>query len=164
MNENETSGPGHYFQNDASMLEPGNAYPEGFKESDLVPGPLKKERKKREPKAKLEAVVKTDGGGLRFDTGKPPLELIPPEMLFAHAEVSAFGSTKYQVRNWERGMSYSKCFACALRHLFYWWMGEDRDKESGLHHLHHALWNVAALVTYLTTYPEGDDRPRKGVK
>lgn len=104
---------------------------------------------------------KIDGGGLRYNTGKLPMELIPPSLLIALAEVLKKGAEKYEPRNWERGMDYSKCYACLLRHLLAWWGGEDLDKESGLHHLKHVACNTAFLLEYLESYPKGDDRPSK---
>ena len=44
-------------------------------------------------------------GGIKFDEGKAPLELIAPEMLFATATVLGFGAAKYAPRNWEKGMA-----------------------------------------------------------
>ena len=100
-----------------------------------------------------------DGGGLRFNNGKLPLELVPVEALESMAEVLRFGAKKYAPRNWERGMKRSICYACAMRHLTKWFRGEDKDEESGLSHLDHALTNLAMLVTYERRGIGADDRP-----
>lgn len=106
--------------------------------------------------------------GLRFDAGKPRVDLVPPSMMLSAASVCAFGAQKYGDRNWERGMPYGKVYASLQRHLLAWWGGEERDAESGMPHTWHVLWNAMALVEYerrLTagTLPaEADDRPREG--
>jgi hypothetical protein len=103
--------------------------------------------------------IPADGGGLRYNEGKPPLELIPPEMIWAVAEVLAYGAKKYAPRTFERGMSWSTVYACLFRHLLKWFQGEDRDAESGLSHLDHVLWNAMALVVYERRRIGTDDRP-----
>ena len=105
-----------------------------------------------------EAVV-PDGGGLRYNEGKPPMELIPPEALWAMAEVLGVGAKKYARRNWERGMSWGTVYACLFRHLLKWFQGQDRDEESGCSHLDHVLWNAMALVVYERRKIGTDDRP-----
>lgn len=63
-------------------------------------------------------------------------------------------------RNWEKGMSWGRCYAACLRHLWAWWRGEDNDPETGLSHLDHALCCLLFLSTFVkrrvTTF---DDRP-----
>lgn len=103
--------------------------------------------------------------GLRFDAGKPRMDLVPPSVMTAIATVAAFGAGKYGDRNWERGMPYSKVYAPLMRHLMAWWQGEHLDAESGLPHLYHIAWNAAALVEYARRLQDGtlpmtvDDRP-----
>lgn len=105
--------------------------------------------------------VKLDGGGLRLNEGKLPLELVPPSAIFALGSVLAAGAKKYAPRNWERGMKWSVCYACCLRHLLKWFSGEDKDPETGLSHLYHALCNIAFLIEYEQTCPELDDRVKR---
>ncbi len=102
-------------------------------------------------------------GGLRLDTGKPRVELVPPSSTIAIAEVLGASSEprgKYPERNWERGMKWSKSYAPAMRHLLAWWQGEDIDKESGLPHLWHAHTDLAFLVEWARTGTGEDDRPK----
>jgi hypothetical protein len=61
-------------------------------------------------------------------------------------------------RNWEKGLSFCECFACAFRHMMKWFRGHDIDKESGLPHLAHAAWNLMAILHLSFTKPEFDDR------
>lgn len=86
--------------------------------------------------------------GLRYNAGKARLDLVTPSAMLAIAEVASFGAQKYLPRNWEKGMPYGESYASCLRHLFAWWNGEDTDPESGVNHLNHALWNIAALIEF----------------
>lgn len=96
---------------------------------------------------------------LRDDDGKAPIDLIPPEVILALAEVYRFGAKKYAPRNWEKGMAWSRVYNSAMRHLLAFWGGEDIDAESGLPHVQHALWNCAALAWYKEHCQDKDDRP-----
>lgn len=125
----------------------------------------KREAEEGEKQAPLQDVSNVtpiaNGTGLRYNKGKLPIKLVPPSSILAMAEVFAAGAEKYAERNWEKGFSWSVPYECAMRHLLVWWAGEDLDKESGKHHLKHALTNIAMLVEFLDTYPSGDDRPRR---
>lgn len=97
--------------------------------------------------------------GRKDDQGKNRLELIPPELIESVGRVLTFGATKYDDRNWEKGMKWSRVFGAVLRHLWAWWRGEQYDPESGFSH----LWHAAACITFLITYEQRqigeDDRP-----
>ena len=100
-------------------------------------------------------------GAFRDDNGKPPIHLIPPDVILRLARVYQYGAKKYAPRNWEKGMDWSRMYDSAMRHLLAFWNGEDLDPESGLPHIDHALWNVAGLAHYAAFYRDRDDRPRK---
>jgi len=109
--------------------------------------------------------------GFKKDEGKVRLELIPPELIFAVGEILTFGSKKYPYRNWEKGMSWGRCYGALMRHLWSWWGGKgptthsflfgDLDEETGRSH----LWHAACCITFLLTYEERnigtDDRVTK---
>ena len=97
--------------------------------------------------------------GLRYNEGKNRLDLIPVRAVEEIGKVFTFGSKKYEPRNWERGMEWSKVLASLKRHIAAFESGEDFDKESGLYHLAHAGCNVMFLLEYYKTHPEFDDRP-----
>ncbi len=103
---------------------------------------------------------KADGGGLRYNQNKEPLELVPPSLVFAVAAVLKKGAEKYAPRNWERGMPYTTVLGCLLRHVFKWAspFHSDIDEETKLNHLWHAACNIAMLIEYDLTCPEMDDR------
>ena len=46
-------------------------------------------------------------GGRKFDDGKLPYDLLPPEFLEGTAAVLGFGAQKYSARNWEIGIDAS---------------------------------------------------------
>lgn len=98
-------------------------------------------------------------GGLRFDQGKTPYHLLPPELMHGVAEILAFGAQKYAPRNWEKGMDWSRVYSSLQRHLQAWWGGEDKDPETGMPHLWHVACNAAFLVAYEKRGVGNDDRP-----
>jgi hypothetical protein len=73
--------------------------------------------------------------------------------------VLEFGAAKYGPRNWEKGMAWHRPYSAAMRHLWAWWMGEDRDQETGLSHLAHALCCIMFLMAYVKRGGGTDDRP-----
>ncbi len=110
--------------------------------------------------------------GKKFDTGKTRLELLPPELLFAVGEILTFGASKYDDRNWEKGMSWSRVYGALMRHMWAWWGGKgpttenfvfgSLDLETGKPH----LWHAGCCIAFLITYEErkiGEDDRAKGV-
>jgi hypothetical protein len=91
---------------------------------------------------------KKTGVGLRYDTGKNRLDLIPPEWEWELGRVLTAGANKYADRNWELGMDWSKIVGPLRRHLNCFLRGERLDKETGCHHLGHVAWNALALLSY----------------
>jgi hypothetical protein len=79
------------------------------------------------------------------------------------ANVFDYGRGKYAAWNWARGMAWTVPLACAARHILAMIRGETNDSESGKPHRGHAYCNVVMLLTYETTYTDGDDRPAKGL-
>lgn len=99
--------------------------------------------------------------GRKDDQGKLPYDLIAPELLEEVARVLRFGAQKYEPRNWEGGMKWSRCFAALMRHMWAYWRGEDKDPETGFLHLAHAACCVMFLLAYQLRRAGEDDRPRK---
>ena len=101
---------------------------------------------------------KQQNEAIRYDSEKPRMDLIPPEVLVALGKVLGFGAEKYEHRNWEKGLNWGRITGALLRHITAWMGGEDCDKESGLHHLHHAACNIAFLITHIERNLGVDDR------
>ena len=98
---------------------------------------------------------------MKFDSNKPPLHLIPPEILLEVAEIFAFGAEKYGENNWRDdggSTGYGRTYSSIQRHLNAFWMGEDQDSESGKSHLTHAITQLIILRVHQLEHPEMDDR------
>lgn len=106
----------------------------------------------------LHVADPTEGGGLRYNAGKPRFDLMPPEAMVALATHYQKGAEKYADRNWERGMAWGKCFASLQRHAWAWQAGEDYDEETGSHHMISVAWNAIALFIYAIRGIGTDDR------
>lgn len=100
-------------------------------------------------------------GGLKFDDGKAPMDLLDPYAMTQLANVLAFGARKYAAHNWRKGLSKSRLIAAALRHLFAYLGGQDKDPETGLSHVAHAMCCCMFLLG-LEHRPDLDDRWKPG--
>lgn len=99
--------------------------------------------------------------GLRYNTGKARMDLLPWDALVELAHHYRVGAEKYTDRNWEKGMQWNKgCAASLARHLAAWSKGEDIDPENGQHHDVAIAWNALALVAYRLRKVGEDDRPK----
>jgi len=97
--------------------------------------------------------------GMKFDGGKLRYDLVPPEALKMMVAIYTVGAIKYEDRNWEKGMKWSRPFSALMRHAWDWWSGEDKDPDSSWSHMAHVAWNAFCLLQYEMTHPEFDDRP-----
>jgi hypothetical protein len=104
--------------------------------------------------------LKQDQGN-KFDGEKLRVDLLSFQAIQGTAEVLTFGAKKYGDRNWEKGLSFSRVFGACLRHLFSWWLGKDKDDETGLNHLDHAACCIMFLQHYTKTNTGIDDRVNK---
>lgn len=97
--------------------------------------------------------------GRKDDGGKLPLHLLPIDAIEQITAVLDFGARKYEPRNWEKGMAWSRVFGALMRHMFAWWRGEKADPETGLSHLAHAGCCIFFLLAYEHRKIGEDDRP-----
>lgn len=98
---------------------------------------------------------------IKHDQNKPGIALIPGEAIIEIAKAYDFGAKKYSAHNWRQGFEWLRISSAALRHIFAWISGEDKDPESGLSHLAHACCNLMMLITFQTTKTGTDDRYKK---
>ena len=78
--------------------------------------------------------------GQKFDTNKPRMSLLPKGALNAVIRVLEFGATKYQENNWKHvPEAKTRYYDAMQRHIEAWWSGEQKDPETGEHHLAHAI-------------------------
>jgi hypothetical protein len=100
--------------------------------------------------------------GTKFDSEKARYDLLSPIFLHGTAIILEFGAKKYDDRNWEKGIKYSRVFGALQRHLWSWWNCEENDTETGYSHLWHAACCLMFLTQYMhqyDTYEGYDDRP-----
>lgn len=105
-----------------------------------------------------------DGEATHYSRGKPSLQQLHFRALMRVMDVAEYGEKKYGRWNWKKGMKWSELQGSALRHLFWWSMGEDSDPESGLPHLAHAAWNILTLLDYALEDLGTDDRYKSSTK
>lgn len=98
--------------------------------------------------------------GVKHDTDKPRYDLLPPDALEEVVKIFTYGAGKYSENNWLKGIKWGRCFGAAMRHLWAFWRGEDRDPESGHLHLAHAATNCLFLLAYYLRKKGEDDRTR----
>ena len=110
---------------------------------------------------KDQLVADPETGAMKADGVKNRLELWPVRPYEDVGWVLTYGARKYEDRNWEKGMSWSRLYGATLRHLFAWWRGEDKDPESDLSHLAHAACNIMFLLEFESTRKDFDDRPTR---
>lgn len=97
--------------------------------------------------------------GLRYNNGKLRYDLLHPVAQKGIVEVLSFGASKYEPRNWEKGLSWTSTLASMKRHIAAIERGEDFDPESGLKHIDHVQCNAHFLSAYYKIAPQFDDRP-----
>ena len=86
--------------------------------------------------------------------------LLPVPALAEVARTYNYGAQKYAPDNWRRGYPYSWSLDALLRHVLAFLDGEDRDPESGCHHLAHAVFHCLTLMTFQFEGMGTDDRPK----
>jgi hypothetical protein len=96
--------------------------------------------------------------GIKFDGDKPRTDLISPVAILELSRVLGFGASKYAPWNWAKGILYSRVIAAVLRHIYAFMMGEDKDPESNLPHLAHAMCGLMFLLHFEKYRKQYDDR------
>lgn len=97
-------------------------------------------------------------GGAKEDGGKPPISLVPSELIEGAARAFDFGAKKYNAHNWRKGIPTSKLYDALQRHLLAWNEGENVADDSKLDHLDHAAACLAMLMQTVKGHREMDDR------
>lgn len=98
------------------------------------------------------------GVGVKHDQDKPDMSLFSPIALTELAKVLSFGKLKYAAHNWRGGISTSRLLAATLRHTLAYLGGQDKDPETGLSHMAHAMCCCMFLLELAITHPQLDDR------
>lgn len=101
-----------------------------------------------------------DKGGVKYDQGKAPWDLLPWDATEQVVAVLAHGAKKYAPYNWSKGIKYSRLYSATMRHIKAFWGGQDMDPDSGIWHLAHALCCLLFLLSFqLWNRGDLDDRP-----
>lgn len=98
--------------------------------------------------------------GVKHDQQKIRWDLVPYDAVNEIAKVLTFGAEKYEARNWEKGMNWSRAFGALQRHLTRWFHGQDKDKETRLTHLANAGCCLFFLLAWELRKVGTDDRPK----
>lgn len=85
-------------------------------------------------------------------------DLIPVEAMGLVAQLYGKGAEKYSEHNWRRGYEWSKSYAALQRHANEFWKGVDLDPETGLPHLAAVVFHSLTLITFMSEFPQFDDR------
>ena len=90
--------------------------------------------------ADVEVIGMSEMQGKKLDQNKPRMSLLPKGALNTVIRVLEFGATKYQENNWKHVPDAKTRYYDAMqRHIDAWWQGEQKDPETGEHHLAHAI-------------------------
>lgn len=97
----------------------------------------------------------------KYDGEKIRLDLLPFAAVEEIGKAFTYGAKKYADHNYRKGMARSRLLGAALRHLFAYARGQDRDPESGLLELAHVGACVLMLLDAELHQLGTDDRWRK---
>lgn len=100
-------------------------------------------------------------GGVKYDDGKSPYDLLDPVALEGLTQVLKFGAQKYASWNWAKGITYTRLLAALLRHTFAILRGELVDPESGLPHINHVGCCWMFLSHMMAVRPDMNDLPKR---
>lgn len=96
--------------------------------------------------------------GIKHDSEKPDLSLLPPSALEGIARAFMNGEKRYGRYNYLKGMDWSRLIAAAYRHLNAFNGGEDKAEDSQLNHLYHAGACIMMLIEYYEKEIGNDNR------
>jgi len=85
--------------------------------------------------------------GIKHDTGKPRMSLIPDGVLDEVLAALEFGAQKYSPDNWSKlENAKTRFYDAAHRHIAADRRGEKTDEESGRHPLAHAIADLIFML------------------
>ena len=101
--------------------------------------------------------------GIKYDSEKPKMNLLPPKAIVEISKVLTFGAAKYDAENWRKLDDLQNRYtAGALRHIFAHMDGEELDPETNLSHLAHAMCCLLfKLEIELENAQSEEERPRE---
>ena len=110
--------------------------------------------------SQLQPVIPKLGKGKKNDRAdnKPMMSLVEAEFVNKVAAVMTYGAKKYGKFNYRGGLEYTRVLDAALRHIYAYIEGEDKDPESGLCHIGHAGACLNILAYQMKNKGDLDDR------
>lgn len=91
---------------------------------------------------------------------KASLSVVPMDVVLEASLGMLEGAAKYGKANYlASGAKASVYFDGTQRHLNQWWLGEDVDLDSGLHHISKAISSLMVLRACMLAKKFTDDRP-----
>ena len=96
-------------------------------------------------------------------SNKAPMAVVPANVLMEISVALMEGALKYGRHNYRAsGVKASEYYSATLRHLMYWWEGEDADADSlGLSHITKAISSLIVIRDAMMRDQLNDDRPPK---
>jgi len=108
-----------------------------------------------------EVRVESKTGGMK-GSKLARFDLMPGKAIWELAEHYGKGERKYpgdeNGPNYKKGYPWHLSFSAAMRHLWEFWLGEERDAETGSKHVIAAAWHCLALAYFMDNHPAYDDR------
>lgn len=104
--------------------------------------------------------------GVKIDQDKLKWHLLPYDAISELVGVFTVGSRKYEERNWEKGMAWSRVFNSTQRHLTDWFQKRETfDPDgTGLRNIAQATWGCLVLLAWELRGAGEDDRPGETLK
>ena len=94
---------------------------------------------------------------------KVSLSKVPPVAMLHCAHALMDGARKYGPYNWRANAVQADIYIdAAKRHMDAWWDGEEHARDSGVHHLGHAMACLAILLDAQSGGNLVDNRPPVG--
>jgi len=87
----------------------------------------------------------SSGGGIKHDSEKPDLSLVPRALLEEAAFAFMHGAKKYGRYNYLKGLDSNRLVSAAMRHLAAYADGEEHDAD-GFHHLGGVAASIGMLL------------------
>jgi len=112
--------------------------------------------------------MEDSGERIKFETGairdsavnKPRPDLISPFAQWRMGEWMRLGAEKYNERNWEQGIPFSRCIASIFRHLLEYMMGyKNEDHLAAIAVNAEFLMHFEKMIEWDTLPAELDDMP-----
>lgn len=87
----------------------------------------------------------------KFDSGKPKISLVPPQIIRDIAAVREYGVNKYGAKESWRNVSLERYIDAYMRHnLCFMENPWAKDSESGLYHYQHSACNMAFICELMS--------------